>query len=159
MTRTGLAGLAVAVAACSPSTVAPETTTGDRVFETGDLGAVEVIIVTVDNVEATVAVASTSEARTRGLRGVTDLGELDGMIFVWGGEMVTSTFTMADTLIDLDISFFDADGLFVDGFTMTPCMTSVCPPYVAAGPFAYAIEVPAGSYPVPGPGSILRLPD
>lgn len=156
---TALAGLAVVVAACSPPTVAPETTSGNRGFDTGDLGAVEVITVTVDDVEAIVAVASTTEVRSRGLRGVTDLGDLDGMIFVWGGETVTSTFTMADTLIDLDIFFFDAKGRFVDGFTMTPCTTRNCPPYAAAGPFAYAIEVPVGSQPVPGPGSVLRLPD
>jgi uncharacterized membrane protein (UPF0127 family) len=155
---TVLAGVAVVVAACSSSTIAPETTSGDPGFDTGDLGVVEVITVTVDDAEATVAVASTSETRSRGLRGVTDLGDLDGMIFVWGGETVTSTFTMADTLIALDISFFDAEGRFVDGFTMSPCKTSNCPPYAAAGPFAYAIEVPAGSRPLPGPGSVLRLP-
>ena len=156
---TALAGLAIAVAACSPSIVAPDTTAGHQVFDTGDLGAVEVITVTVDDAEVLVAVASTAETRRRGLRGVTDLGDLDGMIFVWGGETVTSTFTMADTLIDLDISFFDAEGRFVDGFTMTPCETSSCPPYAAAGPFAYAIEVPSASQPLPGPGSVLRLPD
>ena len=156
---TALAGLAVVVAACSSSIVAPETTAGDQVFDTGDLGAVEVIAVTVDDAGVFVAVASTAETRSRGLRGVTDLGDLDGMIFVWGGETVTSTFTMAGTLIDLDISFFDADGRFVDGFTMTPCATSSCPSYAAAGPFAYAIEVPAGSRPAPGPGSVLLLSD
>ncbi len=156
---TVLAGLVVVVAACSSSMVAPETTSGDRILDTGDLGAVEVITVTIDDLETTVAVASTTETRSRGLRGVKDLGDLDGMIFVWGGETVTSTFTMADTRIDLDISFFDADGRFVDGFTMTPCETSSCPPYAAAGPFAYAVEVPAGSQPAPGPGSVLGFPD
>jgi uncharacterized membrane protein (UPF0127 family) len=147
----------MAIAACSAAVSEREPV--DRSIDTGDLGAVEVMTVTVDDVEAIVAVASTPETRSRGLRGVTDLGDLDGMIFVWGGETVTSSFTMADTLIPLDISFFDTEGLFVDGFTMTPCKTSTCPSYAAAGPYAYAIEVPAGTRPAPGPGSVLRLSD
>ncbi len=77
------------------------------------------------------------------------------MLFTWGGETVASRFTMADTVIPLDIAFFDADGGFVDGFTMTPCDEPPCPSYAAAAPYAYALESAAGTLTGIGPGSVL----
>lgn len=73
--------------------------------------------------------------------------------------MVTSRFTMQDTVIPLDITFFDDAGRFVDGFTMTPCETTPCASYAASGPYAYAVEVPAGSQPDIGAGSTLMFTD
>ncbi|MEX2278939.1 MAG: DUF192 domain-containing protein, partial [Acidimicrobiia bacterium] len=104
-----------------------------------------------------VAVASTPTDRSQGLQGVSDLGDLDGMLFEWGGDTVTSRFTMANTLLPLDIFFFDADGRFVDGFSMVPCESDPCPLYAAAAAYAYAIEVPAGSQPTIGVGSVLSI--
>ena len=114
--------------------------------------------VVVDGRELAVAVVSTAEDRSEGLRGVADLGGLDGMLFTWGGETVESLFTMADTVIALDIAFFDASGGFVDGFTMVPCDEAPCPAYAAAGPYAYALESPVGTLPDVGPGSVLVVP-
>jgi len=104
-----------------------------------------------------VAVAATPEERSQGLRAVDDLGDLDGMLFTWGGDTVTSRFTMADTIIPLDISFFSTDGNYVDGFPMTPCSVADCPTYSAETGYAFALEVPAGSQPQIGSGSVLEF--
>lgn len=122
---------------------------------TGDLTDVEVRTVTVDGEAMLVAVAATPEDRSRGLRAVDDLGDLDGMLFTWGGEEVTSRFTMEGTLIELDIAFFDSEGVFVDSLRMTPCGGEGCPTYAAAAPYSYALETPAGMGPTVGPGSVL----
>lgn len=140
-----------------PST-APSTTVPPRSADTGDLDGATVTTVVVDGRELTVALAATAEERSQGLRLVDDLGDLDGMLFTWGGETVASRFTMEGTLIPLDIVFFAADGSFVDGFTMTPCSAAPCPSYAATAPYAYALETPAGSSPAFGPGSTLVPP-
>ena len=89
----------------------------------------------------TVAVADSVAERRQGLMNVADLGDLDGMLFVWD-EPTTGTFWMKDTPLPLDIAFFDGDGAWVDNFAMTPCTTEDCPNYSAQGPYRYAIEVP-----------------
>lgn len=127
--------------------------------DTGDLGDVAVKSVVVDGRELSVALVATGEDRSRGLRGVSDLGELDGMLFSWGGDEVASSFTMADTVIPLDIAFFDARGQFVDGFEMEPCPGQPCPAYSAGGVYAYALESPAGSLPPLEPGATLVIGD
>ncbi len=98
-------------------------------------------------------VASTPAQRTQGLRGVRSLSPYDGMLFVEQRDS-TALFTMADTLIPLDITFFDADGVPVDSTRMTPCpdgTDATCPTYGSAKPYRYALERPAGS---PTPGSL-----
>lgn len=93
----------------------------------------------------TVVVADTPEKRNQGLMNVTDLGDLDGMLFVWDSP-TTSSFWMKDTVLPLDIAFFDAAFAFVDSFVMLPCTEDPCPSYPAAGAFSYAIEVPATGF-------------
>lgn len=141
----------------APSTTAPSTTTPATTtpIDTGDLGPVSLATVVVDGRELDVAVVSNAGDRSQGLRGVADLGELEGMLFTWGGETVSSRFTMAGTVIGLDIAFFDEAGDFVDGFAMVPCDETPCPSYAASGPYAYALESPAGSLVGIGPGSVL----
>ncbi len=75
---------------------------------------------------------------------VGDLGELDGMVFVFGEE-ASAAFTMQNTVIPLDIAFFDRNGRLVDQLSMTPCESDPCPLYRASGTFAYALEMPAGT--------------
>lgn len=87
----------------------------------------------------TVAVADDAERRAQGLMNVTDLGDLDGMLFVFDDEGLYS-FWMKDTLLPLDIAFFDAGGAFVDVLQMAPCTTEECPTYTPADPFTYALE-------------------
>ncbi|MEK7251659.1 MAG: DUF192 domain-containing protein [Actinomycetota bacterium] len=93
----------------------------------------------------TVAVADTPALRAQGLMGVTDLGELDGMLFVFESN-VSNGFWMKDTPIPLDIAFFDVDGVLVDLLTMTPCESDPCPTYSPAGEYRYAIETGVGRW-------------
>jgi uncharacterized membrane protein (UPF0127 family) len=92
-----------------------------------------------------VAVADDAGERSRGLMGVTDLGDLDGMLFVFAGDTETA-FWMKDTLIPLDVAFFAADGELVDLLHMVPCASDPCPTYQAAAAYRYALEVPAGGF-------------
>lgn len=114
------------------------------VVDTGDLVDPEVRTIVVDGRPLTVAWADTYATRTRGLMQVEDLGDLDGMLFDLGGTAV-HTFTMRNTLIPLDIVFFDRQGAGVGMLEMTPCRAEPCPGYAIDGPSAYALEVPAGS--------------
>jgi uncharacterized membrane protein (UPF0127 family) len=91
-----------------------------------------------------VAVADTADLRSRGLMNVESLGRLRGMLFVFDAE-TTSRFTMQDTLIPLDIAFFDADGALVDVLQMEPCKQEPCVLYAASAPFRFALEAPAGA--------------
>lgn len=102
--------------------------------------------VMLDSTELWVAVADTSELRRRGLMHVDDLLGLDGMVFMFDRD-TSSGFWMKDTLIPLDIAFFDVAGRFVDGFTMEPCTTPDCPTYRPSGSYRYALEMAAGTLP------------
>ncbi len=112
--------------------------------------------ITIDGRELGVAVADTPALRSQGLMGVTDLGGLDGMLFVFEGS-TDAGFWMKDTLIALDIVFFDAGGGFVDRFTMEPCTEDPCPVYRPAGSYRYAVEAPAGDLGFVGEQSVLEL--
>lgn len=91
------------------------------------------------------AVADTAGLRAQGLMGVTDLGERDGMLFVWD-EDVSSGFWMKNTLIPLDIAFFRADGVLVDLLSMVPCVTDPCQVYQPSGSYRYALETEVGRW-------------
>lgn len=93
-----------------------------------------------------VAVADDDAERVQGLRGVRDLGPYDGMLFVFAGD-VRSEFTMAETLISLDLGFYDVEGREVERRRMQPCLEDgegSCPRYGASGDYRFALEVPAG---------------
>ncbi len=92
-----------------------------------------------------VALADTPERRSRGLMGVTDLGDLDGMVFVLS-EPSTTRFWMKDTLISLDVAFFATDGSLIGVLTMEPCTEDPCPTYGVDQPWQWAIEATAGSF-------------
>jgi uncharacterized membrane protein (UPF0127 family) len=87
--------------------------------------------------------AATPEQRSRGLMWVTNLGGRNGMVFVYEEDRSTS-FTMRNTLIDLSIAFFDAQGRFMDAFDMEPCREEPCRNYPTPNGFRLALEVPAG---------------
>lgn len=100
--------------------------------------------------------ADQPDMRRRGLMGVTDLGDADGMVFRYD-DPTSGTFWMKDTLIPLSIAFYDADGGFQDSFDMAPCEADPCLRYPTPNDFTYAIEVPAGELASLGltPGSVL----
>jgi hypothetical protein len=107
------------------------------------LDGFETSTITVDGRELIVAVAETPDQRSQGLMGVTDLGGLDGMLFVFQADS-DGGFWMKNTLIPLDIVFFTADGGFVDALTMVPCVEDPCPTYRPDGSYRYALEALAG---------------
>ena len=117
----------------------------------------DTVTITIDDQQLSVAVADTPALRSQGLMGVTDLGGLDGMLFVFE-EATDGGFWMKDTLIALDIAFFEAGGAFVDGFTMEPCAENPCPVYHPTGTYRYAVETPAGGLAFVGEGSVLAPP-
>ncbi len=59
-----------------------------------------------------VAVAATPEQRSQGLRHVEELDGYEGMLFVFDDPR-SATFGMEDTLIALDIWWFDSAGLLL----------------------------------------------
>ncbi|MDP8959578.1 MAG: DUF192 domain-containing protein [Actinomycetota bacterium] len=91
-----------------------------------------------------VAVADSPERRAQGLMGVDDLGGLDGMLFVFD-EPVVPAFWMKDTLIPLDVAFFDGHGRLVEVQQMEPCRRQPCPTYAPDSPVRWALEAPAGN--------------
>ena len=126
---THLAVLVVATACAAP----PSTL--DR-FET-----IEVMI---DGSSLTVALAETSAQRSQGLRGVETLPEgVDGMLFAWDVP-IEATFGMRDTLITLDIWWFDEAGSLLASTEMSPCPDGDCVSYRSPGPVLWALETPAG---------------
>ena len=92
-----------------------------------------------------VAVADTPDLRSQGLMGVTDLGGLDGMVFLLP-EPGTTRFWMKDTFLPLDVAFFATDGSLLGVETMEPCTEEPCPTYGVERPWQWAIEVPAGRF-------------
>lgn len=91
----------------------------------------------------TVEVADDPAEQERGLMGRTDLATGTGMAFVWD-DPVPVAFWMKDTLIPLDIAFWDADGRIVAIMTMQPCLADPCPTYDPGTPVVGALEVNAG---------------
>jgi uncharacterized protein len=89
-------------------------------------------------------IADDDSERERGLMERTGLSESAGMLFIMDDETVLK-FWMKNTLIPLDILFFDADHRFVSAATMFPCKADPCPVTASAAPARFALEVPAGS--------------
>jgi uncharacterized membrane protein (UPF0127 family) len=109
--------------------------------------------VAVDGKCLNVLVATTDAQRSQGLRDVTKLAPYDGMIFVYAHDTDTH-FTMANTKIPLDITWYASNGSPVDHTTMEPCPNgtdATCPEYASKHKYRYALERPAGAA---GSGSI-----
>ena len=91
------------------------------------------------------AIVDSPGLREQGLMHVEDLGDLDGMLFTWSRE-ASGTFWMKNTVIPLDIVWFDESGRFVGRASMVPCETETCPKYRPPGnpEFRFAIEANPG---------------
>lgn len=114
--------------------------------------------IAIDGREMTVAVAETADQRSQGLMGVTDLGGIDGMLFVFPSDSGRG-FWMKNTLVPLDIAFFDVEGILVDRLAMDPCTGDPCPVYEPGGPYRHALEAPAGDLAFMAPGARLDIGD
>jgi uncharacterized membrane protein (UPF0127 family) len=103
-----------------------------------------------------VLVALTAAQRSQGLRGVRALAPYDGMLFVNRAD-TTERFTMAQTPMPLDITFFSSRGAPVDHARMTPCPVgtdATCPTYESRSAYRYALEQPQGASPAAGSGAL-----
>lgn len=104
-----------------------------------------------------VEVADDPAEQQRGLMHRTELTTDHGMLFVFEEPKVL-VFWMKDTLIPLDILFFDASGTFVHAATMTPCtVPSGCPTWSSVRESLTALEVPAGFATAHGVGPGWRM--
>jgi uncharacterized membrane protein (UPF0127 family) len=158
------ASIALALDACSapgagkpgPTSVPPDTPEGAgsaasiisaRGFPLGDLqiSSEQRAILRLE-----VEIADTPEASARGLMNVEHLRDEQGMVFL-SSQASTVPFWMKDTLIPLDIAFWDRDGRIFDIQQMQPCTVpggelaeTVCRRYPPSGPYVGALEVNLG---------------
>ena len=93
------------------------------------------------SVKMTVEIADSPEERERGLMNRPRLETDHGMLFVFPVPAI-QTFWMKNTLIPLEILFFDANGEFVNAATMAPCKADPCDTYTSLALAQYALEVP-----------------
>ena len=90
--------------------------------------------------------AETPQERRQGLMEVEELPEgLDGMLFVYDSPRST-TFTMLNTPMPLDIWWFDSSGVLVGSTVMEPCSAAPCTGYRSPGEIMWALETPQGRY-------------
>jgi hypothetical protein len=130
MKRIVVITVTAALVACTGSDTNPDRPPSTVTFEGSDA-------------VLSVEVADDAEERRRGLMGVEDLPEDQGMAFVFD-EPVSSTFWMKDTLIPLSIAFVDENGRVIGLREMEPCRADPCPTYGADGPYVLAVEANAG---------------
>lgn len=88
-----------------------------------------------------VALADTPQTRARGLMFVEEMPAAAGMFFIFDNETIR-TFWMRNTLIALDILYFDATGTWVSAAEDAKPMDETTLP--SDGPAQYVLEVNAG---------------
>ncbi|HLI17328.1 MAG TPA: DUF192 domain-containing protein [Rhodanobacteraceae bacterium] len=121
-----LASPAVVATAANPSTsAAPSVTLGGQTFS--------------------VEIAATPAAREHGLMDRTSMPADHGMLFLFP-DFEPRTFWMKNTLIPLDILFFDADRRLVTiQADAQPCKANPCKLYPSNAPARYVLELNAGA--------------
>ena len=131
---------------------APASTVLDRVATAAPAGkpfpTQTETVLRVGSARLRIVVADDAPERAQGLRTRADLGDYEGMLFVFDAP-TTSAFTMSTVPVELDIGFYDDDGRPVDRLRMEPCAggEAECPIYRASGLFRFALETLAGDLP------------
>jgi uncharacterized protein len=92
-----------------------------------------------------VEIARTPAERQRGLMQRRSLAPKAGMVFAYPID-ARGGFWMKNTLIPLDIAFYDRRGRIVRTLTMTPCRRDPCRVYDPGRAYRGALEVNAGSF-------------
>lgn len=108
---------------------------------TNEVNSRSTIQISVGNALANVEIAANPETRERGLMHRGKLADNEGMLFVFSHEH-TLVFWMKNTLIPLDIGFFDAQGLLISVERMQPDNGSKT--YRSPSPALYALEMNQG---------------
>ena len=137
-----------------PTTAAPTATTATPSGEPARAAEYRLEPAEGDPVTVRLEVAADPATRARGLMEREQVPPGTGMVFLYP-EDVAKAFWMKNTLVPLSIAFVAADGRVVSVHEMTPCKADPCPSYAPAGPYRYAVELAAGSFPEAGigPGS------
>lgn len=111
--------------------------------------------VTIAGKEFTLKTALNDDTRAKGLGGVSELGEFEGMIFVFPDSAVRS-FWMKDCVMDIDIAFLDPLGIVTAVHTMPKeaprgdneslaAYSARLKKYPSGAPAQFAIEVRPGT--------------
>lgn len=90
-----------------------------------------------------VQIADTPPAQARGLMGVEEMPDDYGLVFLWSSTG-RHGFYMKNTLIPLDIAWWNDQMRIVDIQTMQPCEADPCPTYAPAEDHLAAVEVNGG---------------
>jgi uncharacterized membrane protein (UPF0127 family) len=138
-------------AACSSTsgdastTTSTTSTTSNTISVPPQLADYDVQQVQIGDRTMLLAIADNPSLRRQGLQFVTDLEDLEGMLFFWRHD--GDAIWMKDTLIPLDIVWFNEDGTYKDRASMKPCTQTPCPKYAPAEglDFRSAIEAPPGA--------------
>jgi hypothetical protein len=107
-------------------------------------------------VEIQAEIADEPAEQQRGLMFRESLPPGFGMLFVFDQEQPLG-FWMKNTLIPLDIMYFDADGKLVSSTTMVPCEADPCMSYPSEGNAKFALEVEEGFNQAQGIGGEWQL--
>ena len=92
-----------------------------------------------------VELATDDASRVHGLMMRTTLAADHGMLFVFP-DTEPRGFWMKNTLIPLDILYFDTDRRLVSTqLNVPPCKADPCPTYPSSGPARYVLELSAGT--------------
>ncbi|GAG07583.1 unnamed protein product, partial [marine sediment metagenome] len=104
-----------------------------------------------DIIEVPAYIAAETFERVTGFGGFPSelIAGFPGILFVFDTE-IESNFVMSTVPFDLDIAFYNADGEWVGGTTMTAMSEDQ---YTAGAPFQYALELPSGALEELGIGS------
>lgn len=95
-------------------------------------------------IEINAEIADDLQEQIKGLMFRSDLGQNDGMLFVYETERKRS-FWMKNTLIPLDMIFVDTNMRIIDiKENIQPCVTEICPNYTSKDVAKYILEVNAG---------------
>ncbi|MEX2587323.1 MAG: DUF192 domain-containing protein [Actinomycetota bacterium] len=168
MRRLRLMAAAVLLSACAPST--PESTRTSSPPATGpssistQKGLPSADLQILDRsgrtiLEAKVEIAENPQSRRIGLMEVAELPQNAGMAFLWETHH-RGAFHMLNTLIPLDIAFWDGDMRIVAVLQMQPCETEPpCPTYGPEQDYVGAVELNQGTLDEAGvkPGDKVKL--